>query len=215
MTTRLLIARHGNTFNKGDVVTRVGGRTDLPLVASGEQQGSDLGRYIAKCGWMPAAVFSGPLQRARKTAELACAALGIDSARVTTLDIFNEIDYGPDENQPEEAVVARLGAAALDAWNKNAVVPDGWCVDPVAIADAWQEFAADVLDQYRGKNILVVTSNGIARFAPHIIGDFERFSSRHDIKVSTGALCVFENNGSGWVCAGWNLKPKDHLQVVA
>ena len=211
MTTRLLIARHGNTFNKGDVVTRVGGRTDLPLVASGEQQGRDLGAYITQCGWTPAAVFSGPLQRARKTAELACAAMGIDVAGVATLDIFNEIDYGLDENQPEEVVVARLGDEAIDAWNKHAIVPDGWRVDPVAIADAWQEFAADVLDQYQGRNILVVTSNGIARFAPHITGDFDGFASKHDIKVSTGALCVFENNGSGWICTGWNIKPKDFL----
>ena len=33
--TRLVVARHGNTFGPKDVVTRVGGRTDLPLVASG------------------------------------------------------------------------------------------------------------------------------------------------------------------------------------
>lgn len=24
MTTRIIIARHGNTFNKGDIITRVG-----------------------------------------------------------------------------------------------------------------------------------------------------------------------------------------------
>ena len=30
MTTRLIIARHGNTFEKGQTPTRVGGRTDLP-----------------------------------------------------------------------------------------------------------------------------------------------------------------------------------------
>ena len=36
--TRLIIARHGNTFDAGDIPTRVGRRTDLPLVASGEAQ---------------------------------------------------------------------------------------------------------------------------------------------------------------------------------
>ncbi|HAO37083.1 MAG TPA: histidine phosphatase family protein, partial [Hyphomonas sp.] len=35
---RLIIVRHGNTFDKGDTVTRVGGRTDLPLSASGLAQ---------------------------------------------------------------------------------------------------------------------------------------------------------------------------------
>lgn len=211
MTTRLLIARHGNTFNKGDVVTRVGGRTDLPLVTSGEQQGRDLGAYLAKTGLHPQAVFSGPLQRARRTAELACAAMGMEAANVKMLDIFNEIDYGPDENQPEEAVVARLGAAALDDWNKNAIVPDGWQVDPAAIIKGWQNFATDTLNNHAGKNVLVVTSNGIARFSPYLTGDFDVFAACHDIKVSTGALCVFENSGQGWVCTAWNLKPKDYL----
>ncbi|MFZ4686424.1 MAG: histidine phosphatase family protein [Hyphomonadaceae bacterium] len=38
MQTRIFIVRHGNTFDKGDVVTRVGGRTDLPLSTSGSAQ---------------------------------------------------------------------------------------------------------------------------------------------------------------------------------
>ncbi len=32
MTTKIIITRHGHTFAKGDVITRVGARTDLDLV---------------------------------------------------------------------------------------------------------------------------------------------------------------------------------------
>ena len=40
---RLIVVRHGNTFNKGDVILRVGARTDLPLTAEGMRQCLDVG----------------------------------------------------------------------------------------------------------------------------------------------------------------------------
>ena len=41
MTTRIIIARHGNTFTKEQTPTRVGGRTDLPLVET--ERGTNIG----------------------------------------------------------------------------------------------------------------------------------------------------------------------------
>ena len=38
----IYIVRHGNTFDKGDVVTRVGARTDLGLSSSGQTQAEAL-----------------------------------------------------------------------------------------------------------------------------------------------------------------------------
>src|SRR5258706_236449 len=109
MTIKLLIARHGNTFGPGDIVTRVG-TTDLPLVESGLQQGRNLGTYLQK------------------------------------------------------------------------------------------EFA--------DKIVLVVTSNGIARFSPYLTGNFDAFIAEHNIKISTGALCIFENSSAEtWRCLKWNVKP--------
>lgn len=204
--TRLLVVRHGNTFGPGDVVTRVG-RTDLPLVESGLAQGRMLGRYLKSIGLVPDAIFTSKLQRTVQTAEQAQAELGT-ALPLTPLTIFNEIDYGPDENKPEEEVVARLGEAALKLWDSEGVVPDGWNVDPAAIIGNWKAFAAGLAP---GKTAMVVTSNGIARFAPHLTGDFDVFRAAHSIKISTGALCIFENDGRGWACTAWNLKPKDKL----
>jgi 2,3-bisphosphoglycerate-dependent phosphoglycerate mutase len=204
VTTRLLIARHGNTFGPGDVVTRVG-RTDLPLVASGLEQGRKLGAYLKAQGMMPEALYTSRLQRTQQTAEQAQAAMGT-SLKLQPLAMFDEIDYGPDENQPEEAVVARLGKAALAAWDEEAIVPKDWKVDPTAIRESWNHFAAEIAREHTGKTILVVTSNGIARFAPHITGDFESFRTQHALKISTGALCVFEHTEC-WRCTGWNIRP--------
>lgn len=206
--TTLLIARHGNTFTPEQTPTRVGARTDLPLVESGIQQGTLLGRYLKQEGLLPDVVFTSTLKRTQQTAQAALDAAGV-RLPLTPLDIFNEIDYGVDENQPEDAVIARLGAEALRLWDEEAIVPSGWQVDPEAIITAWKHFAADLLNNHTGNTILVVTSNGIARFAPHLTGDFAAFRQQHPIKIATGALCSFTHNATTpyWNCTAWNLKP--------
>ena len=205
--TRLLIARHGNTFGPGDVVTRVG-TTDLPLVESGLKQGRLLGDYLLQNNLVPDVIFTSRLQRAIQTAEQAQATMQT-SLPIETLSIFNEIDYGPDENQPEEKVIARVGTEALAAWEAKAKVPAGWNVDPHEIIQNWQDFSVRLTHDYAGKTILVVTSNGIARFAPHLTGDFEAFSAQHGIKISTGAVCILEQTQQDklWNCIKWNVKP--------
>lgn len=206
MTTHLIIARHGNTFGPGDTPTRVGRRTDLPLVASGEAQAKRIGDYLRRRQMVPDAVFAAPLKRSHDTARLAVEALGCNLT--ITLDArFNEIDYGPDENQPESAVVARIGAQALRDWNDCARVPPGWQADPHAITHNWLAFGDACRQSFGGQTVLVVTSNGIARFAPHLTGDFEAFRRRHDIKIATGALCFFRVQGSQWAIEQWNVRP--------
>jgi 2,3-bisphosphoglycerate-dependent phosphoglycerate mutase len=207
ITTRLLIARHGNTFGPGDLVTRVG-TTDLPLVEKGLMQGRALGAYLQQHNLIPDVIFTSKLQRAIQTAEEAQAVIQTHLP-IETLSIFNEIDYGPDENQPEEKVIARVGAEALAAWESKATVPNGWKVDPEEIIKNWQEFSRGLTKKYAGKIILVVTSNGIARFSPYLTGDFSAFSAAHNIKISTGALCIFENTSPTdlWHCQQWNIKP--------
>ncbi|MBN1783565.1 MAG: histidine phosphatase family protein [Alphaproteobacteria bacterium] len=204
--TTLLLARHGNTFAKGDVILRVGGRTDLPLTE--EKLGTSLGLYLKRENLLPDVVFAAPLKRTTQTAEQAVNAMGIGQDIIKD-DRLIEIDYGPDEGKPEEDVVARLGEEALQKWNDDATVPDGWKVDPQAIINMWHQIAKETEEKYKGKRVLIVTSNGILRFSPHLTGDFNGFAKDHDIKVATGGLCIFEKEESdeNWTCSGWNLRP--------
>ena len=206
MTTRLIIARHGNTFDPGDTPRRVGRRTNLPLVASGEAQAKRIGDYLRRHHMVPDVVFAAPLKRSYDTARLAVEAAGCNLP-ITTDARFNEIDYGPDENQPESAVVARIGDQALRDWNDHAKVPPGWQADPQAIIGDWLAFGDACRQSFSGQTVLVVTSNGIARFAPHLTGDFEGFRHRHGIKISTGALCFFRLHHDQWVIDHWNIDP--------
>ncbi len=216
MITRIIIARHGNTFNTGEIPTRVGAATDLPLVE--EYRGVSIGKYLLKQNWIPHAVYAAPLQRTLQTANLVIKAFG-GTMQPIIEESFTEIDYGPDENKTEEEVMLRLGHGdkekgqqIIEAWNANATVPQGWIVNPTAIISTWKAFAKRVEKHHANRTILLVSSNGIMRFAPHLTGDFDRFAAQHSIKVSTGGICIFEKTAeaSFWACTDWNKKPYKH-----
>ncbi|MTI19173.1 histidine phosphatase family protein [Rhodobacteraceae bacterium RKSG542] len=202
--TRVYVCRHGNTFDKGDVVTRVGGRTDLPLSTSGRAQGEALGRHFGEAGLSFDRAFCSPLQRTKQTAELALATQDHE-VPLSVLPFLVEVDYGPDENKPEEEVVARIGEAALKAWEEQAIPPDGWLIDPPAVVARWQEFFAKAAKKYEGETILLVTSNGIARFALQALS---AGAGDTDLKLKTGAYGVFEIDAVGGVrLESWNIRP--------
>ena len=196
MQTRVFVLRHGNTFDKGDVVTRVGGRTDLPLSVSGKAQAEALARHFASTPFTTAR--SGPLKRTRETANAILAAQASPPELVTDL-FLREIDYGPDENRPEDEVVARIGQSALEAWERDSIVPPGWRVDPDALIGNWQETFHELRDQ--PGDHLIVTSNGIARFALHAAG-----APRTDAKLSTAAWGVFVLEGEEARVESWNVR---------
>ena len=220
----LIIARHGNTFAKGETPTRVGCHTDLELVE--EERGRGVGLYLKKLGLVPPRILAAPLKRTMGTAALAAEAAGC-SCSVEPDHRFIEVDYGPDENKTEEQVKARLGAEAakaegidpatltaeeldakgeaiIDKWNADATVPDGWKVDVQQIRDNWMSLAAEVKD---GEIMLCVSSNGTIRFAPVITGDYAGFCAEHDIKVATGGVCIFTSeDGSTRTCKEWGVK---------
>lgn len=189
---RVVIIRHGNTFDPGDVVRRVGRGTDLPLSQSGRAQADALASHFN--GWTFDRVISSPLRRTRETA---LAIIGAQDDNLTFDDRLLEIDYGPDEGQAETDVVARLGEAALDRWDNDAVPPPGWKVDPEALRQDW----IALLREAQGTT-LIVTSNGIARFVLDVV--------RHDgaeRKLKTGAYGILEETPDGWQVWRWNERP--------
>jgi probable phosphoglycerate mutase len=75
------------------------GRTDLPLLPEGEERARELGARLAKTEFT--AVFTSPLLRARRTAELA----GFPHAEVEPL--LREYDYGDYEGLTSAEIRAR------------------------------------------------------------------------------------------------------------
>ncbi|MBI4031084.1 MAG: histidine phosphatase family protein [Proteobacteria bacterium] len=206
--TTLIIARHGNTFNDGETPRRIGGRTDMPLTEKGREQARVIGTWLKQNGFDTDAAFCSRLSRTKETAQIAMREAGCSIAP-QALAMFDEIDYGPDENKTEDEAIARIGATAIKQWDESGVVPPGWRADPIAIIENWISFGKKIVQGYPKKTIFAVTSNGIARFAPHMTGDFDSFKTRHKIKISTGRICVLEHDGKVWNTTKWNIDPKE------
>ena len=93
--------RHGQTdWNRDD---RLQGSSDIPLNDAGRQQAHDAAALLADGGWQ--AIVSSPLSRARETAEIIAADLGIELG--PSYAAFVERDYGVNEGGSSSEIVAR------------------------------------------------------------------------------------------------------------
>ena len=197
----IIIVRHGRTFSDGEVPRRIGLSTDIPLTDAGCTQAEVLGRHFAMRGLVFDQVLSGPLLRTRESARLILASMALQSP-TSIVDWLAEIDHGPDENQTEERVLARVGEHAIDAWNSSGEPPPGWKVDAPWRLAQWRELFAE-----RARNpgaTLLVTSNGVARFAILALSA----ASEQNLALATGAYGEIEI--SPRVAAKlirWNVQP--------
>ncbi|MBB3475443.1 histidine phosphatase family protein [Sphingomonas sp. BK345] len=199
MSATFVIVRHGDTFAPGEPPRRIGARTDLPLVESGRAQAAALGAAFARRGWRFDRIVAAPLRRARETAEAIRAALP-DAPAPEPAAFLAEIDHGPDEDRAEPEVIARVGAAALAAWDSRGEPPPGWQVDPAARRAAWRELYA----REKGETLLV-TSNGAARFA--LLAGPALAQGLVTLKLRTGAFGVIRATPAGLARLAWDERP--------
>ena len=200
--TRLVIVRHGNTFEAGETPRRIGARTDLPLTAAGLEQAEALGRHFAANGIRFDRVLSSGLQRTRMTA----AAIVGDAARIETASFLTEVDHGPDEDQTEADVVARIGEEAIALWDSHLISPQGWEVGAEWRVPAWRAFAEEAAAAMPEGTILLVTSNGAARFALAALG-LRAGDNAKTAKIRTGSYGLVELVGGQFRLVGWDMRP--------
>ncbi|MEP3655148.1 MAG: histidine phosphatase family protein [Litorimonas sp.] len=191
---RVYIVRHGNTFDKGDVILRVGGKTDLPLSSSGRLQAERLAEALQAVDFV--AAYSSDLKRTRQTAETL---LGQQNYRLA--EFLTEIDYGPDEGLPETEVIARIGSESLKRWDEKAIPPEGWKVDVDGLTTAWKAFLASCDPR---SNTLVVTSNGVARFLLDVVAS----DMAVPLKLRTGSYGIIDLTAKGPILVGWDIRPE-------
>ena len=204
--TLFYIVRHGNTFEAGEAPRRVGSRTDLSLTAAGLQQAEALGAHFAASGVQFARALSSDLRRTRSTAE-AILQRQPHPLVLETADFLAEVDHGPDENQPEDAVLARVGRAALELWDSDSVPPPGWDVRAEWRRARWLAFADEAMTAHRDDAILLVTSNGAARFALSAFG-LKPGGKPASVKIRTGSYGVVEAGGGGrFRLVEWDKRP--------
>lgn len=118
--TRIVLVRHGQTeWNR---VERFRGQVDVPLNEIGHRQAQSLARRLAS--WPIAAIYAGPLGRARETAQPLADALNMPCQ---VLDGFLDINYGDWAGLSFEQAAAR-DPETYARWNQHpayATAPDG------------------------------------------------------------------------------------------
>lgn len=202
-----IVVRHGNTFEAGEPPRRIGARTDLPLTARGVEQAQALGRHFAGKGWEFAQALVSPLRRTRETAAAILAAQTGAAPELPAAEFLREIDHGPDENATEDAVAARIGRAALAAWDSRAAPPPGWTVNGESRVAAWRALFAGSAAE--GGPVLLVTSNGAARFALLAEPALRRAAAAlPSLKLATGSYGVIARDETGELAIrAWGVTP--------
>ena len=186
---RVYLLRHGQTPYNADG-NRYCGRTDVALTDKGIQQAGAV--YQRMKGIQLDAVYSSPLSRARRTAELATG-----WEKVETDDRLIEIDFGSWENKTKEEFVAEDPGS----WAK-------WIDDPEhsragntgesggAVIKRLDGFFSEMLTRHAGQTILVVGHNGTNRlYMAHRLGMPLRHYRR--LFQENSAITFFELDESG------------------
>ena len=196
---RLIVVRHGNTFEAGKPVLRIGARTDLALTSEGCRQAERVAAWLNREGIVIDRALSGPLLRARASATLIIANLAAPCPNGVAAWL-DEVDYGPDEGKPESDVIARIGSAALTDWDRRGQPAPGWPIDP---QQREQQALNGLADLVAGTTLLV-TSNGAARFLPIALGLAGTIPS---LKLRTGAVGEIRITAGGAAVQRWDVRP--------
>jgi alpha-ribazole phosphatase/probable phosphoglycerate mutase len=111
---RLLLARHGQSLS--NAVRRFQGHLDIPLSDLGRQQAHALGEALRRRP--PAAIYTSPMSRARETATIAGAAVGVAA---TPVEDLRELSLGEWEGLTVDEVRA-LPGDPYTQWVRDPVV---------------------------------------------------------------------------------------------
>lgn len=163
--TRLLLARHGQSVS--NAVRRFQGVQDVPLSEIGLRQAEALGAALGRC--RVAAIYTSPLQRARRTAEIVAAGLGMP---VVSVEALRELSLGEWEGRTVEEIRA-LPGDPYARWVRDPVagLPPGGEPLPDVQARVVGALEAIAAAHPNGDDVLVVCHGGvISAFLAHCLG---------------------------------------------
>ncbi len=153
----VLVLRHGES--QWNLERRWQGWIDVPLTARGEEQAAERARALARDGFLPRAVFSSDLGRARRTGEI----IGAHLERPTLVDEGFRERHGGEWQGCTTAEIDARWPGMRDAWRRGELAaPPGGEHDEQVLArfDAamWRALA-----HVGSGTLLVVTHHGILR----------------------------------------------------
>lgn len=188
---RLILMRHGNTFEEGQTPVQVGARTDLPLTSYGLTQAEQMAEYLEREGISPKAVFAGKLKRQTQSAQIIASYFDLKFIDAPAL---TEIDYGLWEGLSSSEIVSKWPKEYAE-WNDLAKwqshIFQGTQEAHLKSVETWLN---GLRKTYDGNTVVAITSNGLLRF----------FKNE---KVKTGHFCEIQLLQEGLKICGWNQNP--------
>lgn len=181
--TRLILMRHGNTFEMNDIPVQIGARTDLPLTAFGQEQARKAALFLKNDPVQ--AIFAGGLKRQNETASIIGTHFGLN---VQYTPALTEIDYGLWEGLSAD-VIEQKWPKEYDEWTQEAK----W--QHHIFQKSSETHLQDLMNWFQSllvfETVLGITSNGLLRF----------FKKE---KVKTGHLCELFLYSDRIECGFWN-----------
>jgi uncharacterized phosphatase len=180
--------RHGQTdWNREGLLQ---GSSDIPLNDTGREQARDALMTVRSRPWD--AVVSSPLRRARETAEIIAAGIGVELG--AAYPELAERDYGDLEGTPS--------ADAIERWPHR----DYPGAETLAAVAARGLAALDAIARdLPGKSVLVVCHGTIIRYT------LARISGRPVPGIDNGSVSMLRDDGAGWVVRTVNGIPLEEI----
>lgn len=190
--TRFVLVRHGQTsWNKDE---RFRGRVDIELDETGLEQARLAAGRITE--WQISAVYSGPLKRAKSTAQCIAERFGLS---VVTLEGLNDMNFGQWE-----------GLLVSEVREKHAKLFDEWRHSPEHFAVPGGESLGDVgrrvvktVDElalkHEGETIALVSHRVVCKvLLCHLLGlDNSNFWKIAQDSTAINAFEIYEMIGTG------------------
>ncbi len=109
-----------------------------------------------------------------------------------------------DDGKAEHEVVERLGIETLKAWDDKAILPNGWHFNIEQIIGSIHTLADSLIQTHMDETLLLVTSNGIARFFTYLLNNQECINKAKPLKMPTASISELTyTQDNGWQCNYW------------
>lgn len=211
---KIILSRHGNTFESNTPATWVGCNNDLPLVAAGVEQANTLAKALKQSGVAPKAIYCGPLQRTLNYAQIIIQKLQINLKPIID-NRLNELDYGLWSGLTNQQIREKFGTEELENWEKFCQWPVNrhWSNSESFVRTEALAFAADLVKLHKPDDtIIVISSNGKLRYFLNLIpGAFETHVAAMSTKVKTGNICGLTYADNQWELNYWDQAPNQEL----
>lgn len=193
--SRLILLRHGNTFEEGAPCVQIGSQTDLPLTSFGKEQIKKIAEALIKTSTTPHRFFSGPLKRHKESMEILARSF---QSSYEVIPALNEIDYGPWEGLSIEEIEKKWPQESRE-WSMESK----W--QPSVFKSSFEEHFKQLHDWFEtlsseNLTIVAVTSGGILRLL-------------HRKKVKTAHLCELFLSSEKVEQGVWGVGPDEFCSI--